>query len=67
MATPPPDDDEDAAAVEDEAAGVLVLAPLLVELLFELPHPAAARATIAHRASRILLMSITTPPPVDPS
>jgi hypothetical protein len=65
MATPPPEDDEDAAAVEDEAAGVLE--PLLVELLSELPQPAAARAPIAHRASGILLMSITTPPRVDPS
>ena len=45
----------------------LLLEPLLVELLLELPQPAAARAPIAHRASGILLMSITTPPRVDPS
>ena len=48
IATPPPDDDEDAAAVEDEAAGVLVLAPLLVELL--VGAPAAGRGEGHDRA-----------------
>jgi hypothetical protein len=64
IVTPP---DDDAAAVDDDAAGVLELDPLLVELLFVLPQPAAATATIAQSASRILLMSITTPPRIDPS
>jgi hypothetical protein len=62
IATPPLDDA--AAAVEVEP---LELDPLLVELLLELPQPAAARATIAQSTSRIRLMSITTPPRVDPS
>jgi len=62
IATPPPDDE--AAAVD---VGALELDPLLVELLLELPQPAAASATIAQSASRIRLMLITTPPRVVPS
>jgi hypothetical protein len=65
IATPPPEDE--AAGVDDEAAGVLELDALLVELPLELPQPAAARATIAQSASRILLIFFTTPPRVDPS
>jgi hypothetical protein len=60
IATPPPDAD---AAVD----APLELDPLLVELLFELPQPAAASATTAQSAGRIRLMFITTPPRVDPS
>jgi hypothetical protein len=59
IATPPPDD----AAVD----APLELDPLLVELLFELPQPAAASATTAQSAGRIRLMFITTPPRVHPS
>jgi hypothetical protein len=59
IATPPLDD---AAAVEP-----LELDPLLVELLLELPQPAAASATTAQSAGRIRLMFITTSPRVDPS
>jgi hypothetical protein len=62
IATPPPDDE--AAGVDVDA---LELEPLLVELLLELPQPAAASATIVQSASRIRLMFITTPPHVDPS
>jgi hypothetical protein len=60
IATAPPDDE--AAAVD-----ALELDPLLVELLLELPQPAAASATTAQSASRIRLMFITTPPRVVPS
>jgi hypothetical protein len=75
IATPPLDED-DAAGVDVE---LLALDPLLVELLLELPQPAAARATTAQSAStqpraarsrgtgRIRLMFITTPPRADPS
>jgi hypothetical protein len=62
IVTPPPDDE--AAAVDVEA---LELDALVVELLLELPQPAAASATTAQSASRIRLMSITTPPRVVPS
>jgi hypothetical protein len=62
IATPPPDDD--AAGVDVEP---LELDPLLVELLLELPQPAAASATTAQSAGTIRLMFITTPPHVDPS
>jgi hypothetical protein len=62
IATPPPEDE--AAAVDVEAPE---LDPLLVELLLELPQPAAANATTAQSASRIRLMFITTPPRVVPS
>jgi hypothetical protein len=62
IVTPPADDE--AAAVDVEA---LELAPLLVELLLELPQPAAASATTAQSASRIRVMFITTPPRVVPS
>jgi hypothetical protein len=62
IVTPPPDDE--AAAVDVDA---LELDPLLVELLFELPQPAAASATTAQSASRIRVMFITTPPRVVPS
>jgi hypothetical protein len=62
IVTPPPDDE--AAAVDVDA---LELDPLLVELLLELPQPAAASATTAQSASRIRVMSITTPPRVVPS
>jgi hypothetical protein len=61
IATPPPLDD--AAGVEAEPE----LDPLLVELLLELPQPAAASATTAQSAGRIRLMFITTPPRIDPS
>jgi hypothetical protein len=60
--TPPADDE--AAAVEVDA---LELVALLVELLLELPQPAAASATTAQSASRIRVMFITTPPRVVPS
>jgi hypothetical protein len=60
IVTPPPDDE--AAAVDPPE-----LDPLLVELLLELPQPAAASATTAQSASRIRLMFITTPPRVVPS
>jgi hypothetical protein len=60
IVTPPPDDE--AAAVDAPE-----LDPLLVELLSELPQPAAASATTAQSASRIRLMFITTPPRVVPS
>jgi hypothetical protein len=60
IATPPPDDE--AAPVD-----ALELEPLLVEPLLELPQPAAASATTAQSASRIRVMSITTPPRVVPS
>jgi hypothetical protein len=57
MATPPPVEDEDAAGVDVE-----------LELLSLLePHPAAARATTAQSTGTIRLMSLTTPPRVDPS
>jgi len=62
IVTPPPDDE--AAAVDVDAPE---LDPLLVELLLELPQPAAASATTAQSASRIRLMFITTPPRVVPS
>jgi hypothetical protein len=62
IVTPPPDDE--AAAVDVEA---LELDPLLVELLLELPQPAAVSATTAQSANRIRLMFITTPPRVVPS
>jgi hypothetical protein len=56
--------DVEAAAVEVDA---LELVALLVELLLELPQPAAASATTAQSASRIRVMFITTPPRVVPS
>jgi hypothetical protein len=59
MATPPPLEDE-----EDVDAGALELEP---PLSWPPPHPAAARATTAHRASSIRLMFMTTPPRADPS
>jgi hypothetical protein len=64
IVTPPPDDEAAAVDVDVEA---LELDPLLVELLLELPQPAAASATTAQSASTIRLMFITTPPRVVPS